>query len=76
MPPGQLRDAPDGLLECDSEGLGELPEGQDGDVVLGPFDASDVGAVDPTPEGEFFLRPAPSLSYYGSVVGVPLDRHR
>jgi hypothetical protein len=40
-----LRDAPDRVVEGDAQGLREAAEGQDGDVVLGPFEPTDVASA-------------------------------
>jgi|GEM_PF-3356994 len=54
--------SPKGLSQRGSEGLGELPKGQDGHVVFAPLDQAHVGPVDAALECERLLRPPAFLS--------------
>ena len=66
-----LGNALDRVWEGDSECLGQLPEGQDRNVVLPSLDRSDVGSMDSTPEGEFFLGPATGFPRLAEVPTQP-----
>lgn len=52
-----LRNTADGIHERDSECVRDLPQSQQGQVVFGPFHATDVGSMQTTFIRQIFLRP-------------------
>lgn len=71
----RLHQAPDRVLEGDTERSREPPQRQDGHVVLTPLDAADVGTMNPRLERQFFLRPAPFFADLPQVLTEP-DKRR